>query len=191
MPEKQRRGRHPALGPAAGKVPRLAGQGKSFLVIPRIDLGNVILLPQPLRGEAQDTALIHDKNAPPPHNYLATYFWLQQAFHADAVVHFGTHGTEFILPGKPTGLSNVDWPDIVLGAMPNINPWIIDNLGESSAVRRRAYAVLIDHLVPPSVSRRAVRRPAEPPQRDRKWEALEEAALKEKFRASITAADRG
>ena len=65
---------------------------------------------------------------PPPHNYLATYFWLQESFRADAMIHFGTHGTEFILPGKATGLSDVDWPDIVLGTIPNINPWIIDNL---------------------------------------------------------------
>ena len=102
------------------------------------------------------------------------------------MVHFGTHGTEFILPGKPTGLSDVDWPDILLGAMPNINPWIIDNLGESSAVRRRAYAVLIDHLDAAVGQCRAVRRPAEPPQRHRKMGSPGRGALKEKFRASIT-----
>ncbi|MGO8689406.1 MAG: cobaltochelatase subunit CobN [Thermoguttaceae bacterium] len=186
VPEKQRQAVIQRWGPPPGKFLVWHDKGKSFIVIPRIDLGNVILLPQPLRGEAHDTALIHDKNAPPPHNYLATYFWLQKTFHADAVVHFGTHGTEFILPGKPTGLSDVDWPDIVLGAMPNINPWIIDNLGESSAVRRRAYAVLIDHLVPPSVTAELSGGLRNLHNEIEKWEVLEEGALKEKFRASIT-----
>ena len=186
VPEKQRQAVIQRWGPPPGKFLVWRDGEKSFLVIPRIDLGNVILLPQPLRGEAQDTALIHDKNAPPPHNYLATYFWLQQVFHADAVVHFGTHGTEFILPGKASGLSDVDWPDILLGAMPNINPWIIDNLGESSAVRRRAYAVLIDHLTPPLVSAELSGGLSNLHQDIEKWEVLEEGALKEKFRASIT-----
>ena len=77
----------------------------------------------------------------------------------------------------------MDWPDIVLGTMPNINPWIIDNLGESSAVRRRAYAVLIDHLVPPSVNAELSDGLLNLHNDIEKWEALEEGALKEKFRA--------
>jgi len=188
VPRKQRQAVIDRWGPPPGKflVWRDAEKQKSFIVIPRIDLGNVILLPQPLRGEAHDTSLIHDKNAPPPHNYLATYFWLQEAFRAQALVHFGTHGTEFILPGKPTGLSDFDWPDVLLGTMPNINPWIIDNLGESSAVRRRAYAVLIDHLVPPSVTAELSGSLRNLHNEIEKWEVLEEGALKEKFRASIT-----
>ena len=186
VPEKQRQAVIRQWGPPPGKFLVWQRDGKSFIVVPRIDLGNVILLPQPLRGEAQQTALIHDKLVPPPHNYLATYFWLQESFHADALVHFGTHGTEFILPGKATGLSDADWPDIVLGTMPNINPWIIDNLGESSAARRRAYAVLIDHLVPPSVSAGLADGLLNLHNDIEKWEVLEEGALKEKFRASIS-----
>jgi len=186
VPERQRQAVIRQWGPPPGKFLVWQREGKSFIVVPRIDLGNVILLPQPLRGEAQQTTLIHDKLVPPPHNYLATYFWLQEAFHADALVHFGTHGTEFILPGKATGLSDVDWPDIVLGTMPNINPWIVDNLGESSAVRRRAYAVLIDHLVPPSVNAELSDGLLNLHNDIEKWEALEEGALKEKFRDSIS-----
>jgi cobaltochelatase CobN len=160
--------------------------GKPCIVIPRIDLGGVILLPQPLRGEAQDTSLVHDKLVPPPHNYLATYFWLEESFGADALVHFGTHGTEFMLPGKPVGLSDHDWPDIVLGTTPNINPWIINNLGESSPTRRRAYAVLIDHLVPPSVNAELSDELANLHNDIDHWIVLGEGALREKFRRSIS-----
>ena len=70
--------------------------------------------------------------------------------------------------------------------MPNINPWIIDNLGESSAVRRRAYAVLIDHLVPPSVTAELSDGLRNLHNDIEKWEVLEDGRLKEKFRASIT-----
>ncbi|WP_231934279.1 cobaltochelatase subunit CobN [Botrimarina colliarenosi] len=160
--------------------------GEPFLVIPRIDLGGVTLLPQPLRGEAQDTSLVHDKLVPPPHNYLATYFWLEASFGANALVHFGTHGTEFMLPGKAVGLSDEDWPDIVLGTMPNINPWILNNLGESSPTRRRAYAVLIDHLVPPSVNAELWDELENLHNDIDHWIVLDDGALKEKFRRTIS-----
>ncbi len=186
VPPQQQKALIQRWGEPPGKFLVWRHDGKSFSVIPRIDLGNVILLPQPLRGEAHDTSLIHDKLVPPPHNYLATYFWLQESFHADALIHFGTHGTEFILPGRASGLSEADWPDIVLGTMPNINPWIIDNLGESSAARHRAYAVLIDHLVPPSVGAGLSDELANLAGDIEKWETLEDGALKEKFRTPIT-----
>ncbi len=187
VPEKQRKEVIKRWGEPPGRF--LVWQddaGRQFIVIPRIDLGNVILLPQPLRGEAHDTSLSHDKLTPPPHNYLATYFWLQEEFRAHAVVHFGTHGTEFLLPGKAVGLSAADWPDILMGSMPNINPWVINNLGESSPVRRRAYAVLVDHLVPPSVNAGLSDELLNLHNDIDKWKTLEAGALKEKFRAVIT-----
>ncbi|MCA9034289.1 MAG: cobaltochelatase subunit CobN [Planctomycetaceae bacterium] len=173
-------------GPPPGKFLVWKQNEKQYLVIPRVDLGNVILLPQPLRGEAQDTSLVHDLRVPPPHNYLATYFWLDEEFHADAMVHFGTHGSEFMLPGKPTGLSGHDWPDIVLGSIPNINPWVLNNLGESSPVKRRAYAVLIDHLVPPSVNAELSDQLSNLHDDIDKWVVLSDGALREKFREAIT-----
>ncbi|MFV1981773.1 MAG: cobaltochelatase subunit CobN, partial [Rhodothermia bacterium] len=186
VPEKERQALIQRWGPPPGDFLVWENDGNKFLVIPRIDLGNVILLPQPLRGEAHDTSLVHDKLVPPPHNYLATYFWLQETFGANAMVHFGTHGTEFMLPGKPTGLSRADWPDIVMGTMPNINPWIINNLGESSPARRRAYAVLIDHLVPPSVNAELADELLNLHNDIDKWVTLEAGALREKFRESVT-----
>lgn len=186
VPEQQRRELVKRWGEPPGTFLVWENDGRQFIVIPRIDLGNVILLPQPLRGEAHDTSLVHDKLVPPPHNYLATYFWLQESFGADAMVHFGTHGTEFLLPGKAVGLSRADWPDIVMGTIPNINPWIINNLGESSPARRRSYAVLIDHLVPPSVNAELSDELLNLHNDIDKWVTLEEGALKEKFRESIT-----
>jgi cobaltochelatase CobN len=173
-------------GAPPGKFLLWEHEGRTYLVIPRIDLGNVILLPQPLRGEAQDASLVHDLRVPPPHNYLATYFWLNEEFRADAMVHFGTHGSEFMLPGKAVGLSGHDWPDILMGDLPNINPWVLNNLGESSPVRRRAYAVLIDHLVPPSVNAGLSDELANLHDEIDKWVVLADGALREKFRESIT-----
>jgi len=173
-------------GEAPGNFLVWENAGESYIVIPRIDLGNITLLPQPLRGEAHDTSLVHDIRVPPPHNYLATYFWLAEEFKADAMIHFGTHGSEFLLPGKPTGLSGHDWPDIVMGNIPNINPWVINNLGESSPVKRRAYAVLIDHLVPPSVNAELSDELANLHGDIDKWIVLDDGLLKEKFRQSVT-----
>jgi cobaltochelatase CobN len=173
-------------GPPPGKFLVWTDHGQQYITIPRIDLGNVILLPQPLRGEAHDTSLVHDQRVPPPHNYLATYFWLQQEFQAHAMIHFGTHGSEFMLPGKPVGLSARDWPDLVMGSIPNLNPWVLNNLGESSPVRRRAYAVLLDHLVPPSVNAELSDELLNLHNDIDKWVGLEEGALKEKFRAEIS-----
>ncbi len=173
-------------GPPPGRFMVWENQGKKFIVIPRIELGNVVLLPQPLKGEAHDSSRIHDKTIPPPHNYLATYFWIQEGFAADALIHFGTHGTEFLFPTKPTALSQADWSDVLMGKLPNINPWVINNLGESSPVRRRAYGVLIDHLVPPSVSAGLSDELANLHGDIDKWVSLEEGALKRSFQTQIT-----
>jgi cobaltochelatase CobN len=186
VPEPQRKELISKWGPAPGKFLTWSDGKQQFIVIPRIDLGNVILVPQPLRGEAHDTSLLHDVRVPPPHNYLATYFWLEEQFKANALVHFGTHGSEFALPGKPTGLSNFDWSDIVLGGMPNINPWIINNLGESPPARRRAYAVLIDHLTPPTVNAELSDGLLNLHNDIDRWVVLEPGALKGKFAQSIT-----
>ncbi len=186
VPAEQRAQVVRTWGEAPGRFLVWEKAGGKFIVIPRIDLGNIVLLPQPLKGEAHDSSRVHNKLIPPPHNYLATYFWLQEEFGADAFIHFGTHGTEFLLPGKPYGQSRTDWPDMLIGDVPNINPWIINNLGESSPVRRRPYAVLIDHLVPPSVNAELSDELLNLHGDIDKWVSLEEGSLKKGFRASIT-----
>ena len=68
-----------------------------------------------MQGTSDLNTQVHDKVSAPPHNYIATYFWLEEQFKANALIHFGTHGSEFFLPGKSDGLSQRDWPDIIMG----------------------------------------------------------------------------
>jgi cobaltochelatase CobN len=135
-------------GAAPGKQMSWRENEKDYFLIPRLDLGGVVLLPQPARGPENDPKLLHARDIPPPHQYLATYFWLQKQAKIDAIVHFGTHGSELLLPLRGTGLGPTDFGDIVLGALPNITPWILDNVAEATLAKRRAYAVLVDHQVP-------------------------------------------
>ncbi len=137
-------------GPPPGRINVVQVNGEPAIVVPRVDLGNVVLLPQPLRGEAYDPRQTHDKVTPIPHSYLASYLWIEHGFRAHAMVHFGTHGSELLLPGKSVGLARTDWSDVVIGRVPNLQPWVQNNTGESILARRRSYAVLVDHLVPPT-----------------------------------------
>ncbi len=140
-------------GEPPGEVMVYTRAGRQYLVIPKISFGNVILTPQPTRGWLQDEALLyHDKSIPPHHQYIAFYFWLREGFDADAVIHFGTHGTQEWLPGKERGLSADDWPALLIGECPNIYPYIMDNLGEGTQAKRRGNAVIVDHLTPPIIS---------------------------------------
>jgi cobaltochelatase CobN len=190
IPADRRRQLEERWGPPPGRFMVWSKGDQQFIVVPRVDLGNVLLLPQPLRGElnGNDSASdqTHDKVTTPPHNYLATYFWLEQEYQADAVVHFGTHGSEFALPGKPSGLAQRDWPDILMGRLPNFNPWIIENMVESSPVKRRVYGTLISHLPPPIVDGGLSDELESLHEYLDKWETLEEGALKAGFRKELT-----
>lgn len=120
-------------------------------VIPRLQLGNQVIMPQPPRGERQDDrerALYHDTKVPPSHSYLAAYLWLREGFAADALVHFGTHGSSEWQPGKERGLDVLEAPYLVLGDLPVIYPYIVDNIGEALQTKRRGRAVTISHNTP-------------------------------------------
>lgn len=190
VPEDRQKQLEAKWGPPPGKFMVWENKGQKYVVIPKISLGNVLLLPQPLRGELHGkegaNAQAHDKVTAPPHNYLATYFWLEHEYGANAIIHFGTHGSEFALPGKPNGLAQRDWCDVIMGSMPNFNPWIIENMVESSPVRRRVYGTLISHLPPPIVNAGLSDELANLHETLDKWETMEEGALKEKFREEIT-----
>ena len=116
-------------------------------LLPGIMNGNVFIGFQPDRGKCT-TESIHDPWTAPPHQYLGFYRWLKEVWGADAVVHIGTHGTLEWLPGKSVGLSEECDPDIILGKLPNINPYIIDNPGEGMQSKRRQYAVTTTHMIP-------------------------------------------
>ncbi|QBF26692.1 cobaltochelatase subunit CobN [Pseudomonas tructae] len=105
---------------------------------------------QPARGYQLDqSAVYHDPDLVPPHGYLAFYFWLRHGFAADALIHVGKHGNLEWLPGKGVGLSASCWPDALLGPLPNIYPFIVNDPGEGAQAKRRTQAVIIDHLMPP------------------------------------------
>ncbi len=112
--------------------------------------GRVFIGIQPSRSRvAGDYASYHDADLVPPHAYLAFYFWLRNVFGIDALVHVGKHGSLEWLPGKSVALSNRCWPDLTLGPLPHLYPFIVNDPGEGSQAKRRAQAVIIDHLMPP------------------------------------------
>ena len=121
-------------------------------VIPLIKFGNVLLVPQPMFCDpSNETMLYHNTSVPVNHQYFAFYLWLDNKFGADAIIHFGTHGTQEWRPGKQVGLSRYDYPPLMVQDMPVIYPYIMDNVGEGTQAKRRGNAVMIDHLTPPIV----------------------------------------
>ncbi len=124
--------------------------GERAFVIPRMTLGNLIVLPQGVRAEnAKDHAsLYHDMKTPVNHAYLAVYLYARKTFGADAYIHLGTHGSQEWLTGKERGLSVYDAPNLALGNIPVFYPYIIDNVGEAMQAKRRGRATMISHLTP-------------------------------------------
>ncbi|MBO1437341.1 cobaltochelatase subunit CobN [Meiothermus sp. CFH 77666] len=115
-----------------------------------LELGHVLIALQPPRGYGLDPdAIYHTPDLPPTHHYAAFYRWLEQGWGADAIVHLGKHGTLEWLPGKGVGLSAACAPDALLGDLPLIYPFILNDPGEGTQAKRRAHAVVVDHLPPP------------------------------------------
>ncbi|MGB3755471.1 MAG: cobaltochelatase subunit CobN, partial [Rivularia sp. (in: cyanobacteria)] len=120
------------------------------LPIPGIQLGNVFIGIQPSRGYDIDPSLnYHAPDLEPTHAYLAFYHWIRKSFAADAVVHVGKHGNLEWLPGKSIALSENCYPEVAFGTLPHLYPFIVNDPGEGSQAKRRAQAVIIDHLTPP------------------------------------------
>ena len=113
------------------------------LGIARLQFGNVVLLPQPA------AQIVHGTDAAPPHSYIAPYLWTQYGFRADALIHFGTHGSLEFTPRKQVALSSKDWPDRLIGALPHFYIYTIGNVGEGVIAKRRSYAGLQSYLTPP------------------------------------------
>ena len=112
--------------------------------LPHLRCGKVTVLLQPDRGGAY-----HDTSAAPHPDYVAVYAWLRDVEKIDALIHLGTHGTLEWLPGKALALSAECWPEKVLGPLPVIYPFIVNNPGEAAQAKRRLAAVTIGHLTPP------------------------------------------
>jgi cobaltochelatase CobN len=125
-------------------------QQRPFFVFPGLRWGNVLFAAQPTRGWDQDpSAVYHDVTLPPHHQYVAFYLWLQREFRADAMVHVGTHATHEWLPGKEVGLGAGDPGEVIVGAVPQLYPYIVDDIGEGLQAKRRGMAAIITHLPPP------------------------------------------
>lgn len=120
------------------------------IIIPGVILGNVFLGVQPSRGVFEDPEkTYHDKDLPPHHQYLAFYLYLEKKFKADAIIHFGMHGTLEFTKGKEVALSSECFPDVLIGNMPNIYYYWVGNPSESTIAKRRSYAVCISYASPP------------------------------------------
>ena len=112
--------------------------------------GSAAVAIQPARGYNIDPkSTYHDPALLPPHGYLAFYFWLRHQFKADAVIHNGKHGNLEWLPGKANALSSECLPEVALGPIPQLYPFIVNDPGEGTQAKRRTGAVIIDHLTPP------------------------------------------
>jgi cobaltochelatase CobN len=118
--------------------------------LPAITWQNVAVLLQPARGYDRDeTAAYHDPDLVPPHAYLAAYLWLRHEFGAHAIIHNGKHGSLEWLPGKAVALDGASYPGVLWGELPHLYPFIVNDPGEGTQAKRRAGAVIVDHLVPP------------------------------------------
>lgn len=126
-------------------------EGQKHFIIPIFKLDNLVLLPQPPRGnkDEREKSIYHSKNLPINHYYLAVYLYLRQQFGVDALVHLGTHGSHEWLPGKERGLWAYDPGSLTADDIPVIYPYIVDDVGEALQAKRRGRAVMISHMTPP------------------------------------------
>ena len=133
-----------------GVPPAMVYDGK--ILVTGVQYGNAVVCVQPKRGcagarcDGNVCKILHDPMVPPPHQYLATYRFLEEDFGADALVHVGTHGNLEFLPGKGTALSSSCFPDIALGSIPHLYIYNSDNPPEGVIAKRRSNAVLVDHM---------------------------------------------
>jgi magnesium chelatase subunit H len=120
------------------------------LLIQGVRLGNVFVAVQPTFGyEGDPMRLVMSRGGAPHHGFAALYTYLEKIFHADAVVHTGTHGALEFMPGKQVGLSGECWPDRLIGELPHVYIYSVNNPSEGSIARRRSYAGLVSYLTPP------------------------------------------
>lgn len=133
-----------------GEIPGRVMTYQGNMLLPGHQFGNVFIGPQPPRGWEVDEELLHANLAfPPPHQYLAFYYYLQEEFKADVLVHLGRHSTYEFLPRRATGLAEDDYSRIIASDIPGVYPYIVDGVGEGIQAKRRALAVMVDHMTPP------------------------------------------
>ncbi|MEU4601473.1 cobaltochelatase subunit CobN [Kribbella sp. NPDC023972] len=155
VPESLREAMTEAWGAPPGELYVDMSGDEPAIALAALRFGNVVLMIQPPRGFGENpVAIYHDPDMAPSHHYLAAYRWLEASadeggFGAHAVVHLGKHGTLEWLPGKGIGMAADCAPDAVLGNLPMVYPFIVNDPGEGTQAKRRAHATVVDHLVPP------------------------------------------
>jgi cobaltochelatase CobN len=120
------------------------------IAIARLQFGNVVLIPQTAAGAGDDDfKVVHGTDMAPPHAYVASYLWARYGFKADALMHFGAHGSLEFTPRKQVALSSRDWSDRLVGTIPHFYVYSTSNVGEAMMAKRRSYAGIINYLTPP------------------------------------------
>ena len=133
-------------GPAPGRV---MSDGRGVFVL-GAEFGNVAVAVQPTFGyEGDPMRLLFERGFAPTHAFATFYLWLKNRFKADVVLHFGMHGALEFMPGKQSGMGAADWPDRLIGDMPNVYIYASNNPSEATLAKRRSGAVTVTHLTPP------------------------------------------
>ncbi len=178
-------------GPAPGDYMGVERDGRSYIAVARLQFGNVTILPQPLPAVGDETdKLIHGVEGAPAYPYVASYFWTRKAFGADALIHFGTHGSLEFIPGKQVALSDYDWSDVLVGDMPHFYLYTINNIGEGIIAKRRSYATLVTHLTAPFMQGELYDDFRILQERIHRFEGMEESSVKQNYRETITELSR-
>jgi magnesium chelatase subunit H len=134
-------------GPAPG---HLNSDGKDLLIYGKV-MGNIFIGVQPSFGyEGDPMRLLFSKSASPHHGFAAYYTYVEKIFNADAVLHFGTHGSLEFMPGKQVGMSGTCYPDRLISQVPNLYYYAANNPSEATIAKRRSYASTISYLTPPA-----------------------------------------
>lgn len=133
-----------------GRAPGRVNTFGSDLLIQGVELGSVFVGVQPTFGyEGDPMRLMMARGSAPHHGFMAFYTYLSGVLNADAVIHVGTHGALEFMPGKQIGLSGKCWPDRLIGELPNLYIYSVNNPSEGSIAKRRSYAELVSYLTPP------------------------------------------
>ncbi|VUD68745.1 Aerobic cobaltochelatase subunit CobN [Thalassocella blandensis] len=151
LPESVRMPINEYWGEAKDNFMVIEYDGKQQFVIPRIRIGNMLVLRQPPRADNDDDdkRIYHKGTVPMNHYYLAAYYYVRTYFNSDAIVHLGTHGSHEYLPGKERGLSLYDQGNLAAWDTPIVYPFIVDDVGEAMQTKRRGRATVISHMTPP------------------------------------------
>ncbi|MDO5308418.1 MAG: cobaltochelatase subunit CobN [Planctomycetia bacterium] len=195
VPEHARRQVIDAWGAPPGDFMTVDTADQFGLIVPRIVLGKIALIPQPTtdvllerpyQEQDNDFDAVHGTGKAPPHFYLCAYLWARYGFNADAIVHFGTHGSLEFTHGKTGFLTESCFPDVLIGNTPHVYLYSINNIGESILAKRRARATLISHLTPPFIKGGLYGDLETLDEKIHEYEACEEPLLKSELATTIS-----